>query len=73
MEKTYLGDGVYVEVERGMLKLTTEDGYRATNTIFMEPEVMDALEQYIKQAKAFYAAQRAEHSAMSPPITKGGA
>jgi hypothetical protein len=43
-DKTYLGDGVYGEWEDGtMVKLTTEDGISATNTIFLEPEVMEAL------------------------------
>ena len=51
MEKEYLGDGVYVEIECGMLKLTTEDGIRATNTVYLEPEVMDKLVAYYKQAK----------------------
>ncbi len=44
--KEYLGDGVYVEVEGGMFKVTTEDGTRATNTIFLEPEVYRALVGY---------------------------
>jgi hypothetical protein len=49
MEKEYLGDGVYVEVQNDMLKLTTEDGYRATNTIFLEPFVYEALVGYAKR------------------------
>ena len=42
--KAYLGDAVYVYLDehRGLV-LTTEDGYRATNTIVLEPEVMLAL------------------------------
>ena len=47
--KEYLGDGVYVDVENGSLKLTTEDGISATNTIWLEPEVASALVDYIKQ------------------------
>ena len=42
-DRSYLGDGVYADIERGMIKLTTEDGIRATNTIFLEIEVYDAL------------------------------
>lgn len=49
-EKEYLGDGVYVDVEHGMLKLTTEDGIRTTNTIFLEVEVFKALQRYFTQA-----------------------
>ena len=37
--KRSLGDGVYAAVERGMVKVTTEDGIRETNTIYLEPEV----------------------------------
>ena len=46
-DKAYLGDSVYVEVEHGMLKLTTENGDGPSNTIFLEPEVYDALTQYM--------------------------
>ena len=44
--KVYLGDSVYVEVEHGMLKLTTENGYGASNTVYLEPEVFEALANY---------------------------
>ena len=33
MNKIYLGDSVYVEIEGGMFKLTTENGMGASNTI----------------------------------------
>jgi hypothetical protein len=52
LEKEYLGDGVYVVVENGMLKLTTEDGYHATNTIFLEVEVLHAFLVYVKRLAA---------------------
>ena len=41
--KRYLGDGVYVEMDHEMVKLTTEDGITATNTIFLEEYVMNSL------------------------------
>ena len=41
--KRYLGDGVYVEIESNMVKLTTEDGITATNTIYLEEPVINAL------------------------------
>ena len=47
--KQYLGDGVYVAVEGGMVKLTTEDGRSVTNEIYLEPEVLESLLQYIKE------------------------
>lgn len=46
--KAYLGDGVYVEVEDGTLKLTTENGIEVTNTVFLEPEVWAALMHYVR-------------------------
>lgn len=51
MSKSYLGDGAYVDVYGGMLKLTTEDGVSETNTIFLEPQVLKALLQYIKRSE----------------------
>lgn len=53
--KRYLGDGVYVEVEAGMLKLTTEREGRI-ETIYLEPEVFDALREFYYDARAVYAA-----------------
>jgi hypothetical protein len=48
----YLGDGVYCEVEHGMIKLMTWNGIQTTNTIYLEPEVVDALMQYLSRLKA---------------------
>lgn len=42
-QKAYLGDGVYVTIEHGMICLTTENGVETTNTIYLEPEVWRAL------------------------------
>lgn len=52
--KRYLGDGVYVEFnpDFGALRLTTEDGYSATNTIVLESEVWAALEEFVSAVKA---------------------
>ncbi len=49
--KRYIGDGVYVVVERGMLKLTTENGIEVLDTIYLEPEVMNELVRYYEEAK----------------------
>jgi hypothetical protein len=49
--KTYLGDGVYADVEYGMIKLTTKNGSSTTNTIYLEPEVIEALQQYITSSR----------------------
>jgi len=49
MNKEYLGDGVYAEIESGRVKLTAEDGITATDTIYLEPEVLSALRQYMSR------------------------
>lgn len=46
MNKIYLGDSVYCDVEDGMFKLTTENGFGPTNTIYLEPETYEALKLY---------------------------
>lgn len=48
-EKAYLGDGVYAQWEEPTLSvvLTTEDGITQTNRIVLEPEVLDALKQWL--------------------------
>ena len=52
MPKAYLGDSVYVEIENGMLKLTTDNGDGPTNTIYLEIEVYSALVQYVEHLKS---------------------
>lgn len=48
-DKQYLGDSVYVERIDGMIRLTTEDGLDITyDTIWLEPDVMNALIAYYK-------------------------
>lgn len=44
--KDYLGDSVYVEVENGMIKLTTDNGMGASNAIYLENFVMGNLINY---------------------------
>ena len=50
-EKAYLGDSVYAEMENGMIKLTTNNGYGddPRNVIFLEEQVVDALVGYMKR------------------------
>ena len=45
--KTYLGDSVYVNHDDRGLVLTTENGYGATNTVILEPEVFAKLLVYL--------------------------
>lgn len=51
--KRYLGDSVYVDVEAGMLKLTTENGYPddPRNLIYLEPSVLHELLRYIEELR----------------------
>ena len=48
-KKRYLGDGVYVENDGQRLILTAEDGIQATNTIYLEPEIVGRFMQYIAE------------------------
>jgi hypothetical protein len=43
-DKRYLGDGVYAELENGMVKLMT-----GANTIFLEAEVVGELRRYLDE------------------------
>lgn len=50
-EKVFLGDGVYAQHDGYSLILTTENGVEATNTIYLEPSVINSLENYLKNLK----------------------
>jgi len=45
-----------VEFERGMVKLTTDNGYGPSNTIYLELFVYDELVKYVELAKAIHKA-----------------
>jgi len=49
--KTHLGDGVYADFDGFMVVMTTENGIEVTNTIYLEPEVLAALDLYREQLK----------------------
>lgn len=49
--KTYLADGVYAEFVGYAIVLTTEDGYRTTNTIVLDGEVLAAFESFVQRVK----------------------
>jgi hypothetical protein len=47
--KVYLGDGVYAKYDGWNVILTTENGMFSTNSIYLEPEVVRALQLYLEQ------------------------
>lgn len=49
-EKAYLGDGVYADLDYGIV-LTCEDGYSAYERIVLEPQVLDSLMEWLKKIK----------------------
>lgn len=59
-EKRYLGDSVYAEIERGMVKIYTDNGFGPINTIFMEPEIIHQLNRYVADMEAIAKAAREE-------------
>lgn len=48
-DKIYLGDGVYAayDEQTQQVVLTTEDGYSATNTIYLEHFVVEAFMAWV--------------------------
>jgi hypothetical protein len=49
--KQYLGDSVYADFDGYHVVLTTENGYGPSNTIALEPEVLDALERFCESLR----------------------
>lgn len=45
-DKTYVGDGVYAEFDGFGIVLTTEDGVSVSNMIYLEPDVLRAINRY---------------------------
>ena len=56
-DKVYLGDSVYAVFDGYHVVLTTENGYGPSNTIALEPPVIDALNRYAKSIQEYYATQ----------------
>jgi hypothetical protein len=46
-DPTYLGDGVFANQERGMIKLTASNGVRDTDMIYLEDFVVAAFIKYL--------------------------
>jgi len=49
--KRYIGDGVYMAYDEFGFILTTEDGEKATNTIYLEPAVLAQLIRFVNEWK----------------------
>lgn len=49
--KTYLGDGAYVEFDGFAFVLTTENGIETTNTVVLEPEVLNCFLLFVDVVK----------------------
>ena len=45
--KLYLGDSVYMSTDGFHIVLTTENGYGPSNTIFLEPDMIDRIKEYV--------------------------
>ena len=52
-KKEYLGDGAYINFDGYHVVLTAENGICATDTVALEPQVLDAFMQYVDRLKAF--------------------
>ncbi len=46
-ERTYLGDGLYVSCDGAHIVLAANNGIEDTNTVYLEPMVLKAFEEYI--------------------------
>jgi hypothetical protein len=55
--KDYLGDSVYADYDGFAIILTTENGAEPSNTIVLEPEVLQALNRYAERIKTLLRAQ----------------
>lgn len=49
MAKAYLGDSVYIEFDGVQIILTTENGERASNTIYLERGMCEGLIEFFRK------------------------
>ena len=49
--KSYLGDSVYISDEGFQFRLTTEDGVRISNEIFLDDQVLLSFIKYIERMR----------------------
>ena len=60
--KTYLGDGAYAAFDGYSVILTTSDGVSDTNTIYMEPEVVQVLMTFFTEVEKLKETMRAANA-----------
>lgn len=46
MDKVYLGDGLYAEIQGHQIAVTSENGIAVLETVYFEPETLKALLSY---------------------------
>jgi len=47
-KRRYIGDGVYADFDGYSIILTVENGVQIAETIYLEPDVYNALTQYVE-------------------------
>ena len=50
-EETYLGDGLYAKFDGRQFEIYASDGFRKTNRVFLEPDVLAAFIRYIHRVE----------------------
>ncbi len=50
--RIYLGDGLYAEFDGYQVALFAHDGIRATNTVYLEPQVLESFLRWIEGLRA---------------------
>lgn len=64
--RQYLGDGAYADYDGYHVKLTAENGLMATDTVYLNPQVMRALTRYWDSVRTAAAIVRAAEQAPEP-------
>ena len=49
MSKQYLGDSVYADFDGWQICLTTENGIGASNTVYLEDQVIQSFMRYVEK------------------------
>lgn len=68
----YLGDGLYADIENGMIRLTAENGMEATNTVYLEPEVLAEFHRWLDDLKKGFRRVQPDDRLMGPRGASAG-